>query len=533
MIFNPTEEQKLIINTKAKNTVIQAFAGTGKTTVLVEYSKANPNERFIYAAFNRAIKEEAETRFPRNVVCKTVHAIARSWFVSQGFDGNKIKPFIRRKLYHDFLSHKKASYDEIKKSEEVLRQFYISSISVIDDAFVKNCNVLNKSKEKSVAFYNAKVKRLAMLANIIWDNLKSINNNLIGYTHDSYLKLFQVNKVQIEGFSCILFDESQDSNDVITDIVLSQNMNKIFVGDKHQAIYQFRGSKDALSDFEENADEVLHLTETFRFGDNLAKLASNFLKNYKLEQNVMKGRTDLHTNIKDYFDEKEAMDILRDKFPEGITKIYRTNDSLFKDLHTIMNVFKLPFFINGDLSKYKFDTCLDVYYIMKNRRKDVKEFFLTKYTDLEQLREYAKSSKEEELKDIIDFVVEQSQNGIDTEEFVNKIKNQSQINKNNYFNFDRRNIIILTTAHVAKGLEWKNVLMSSDYFKCLDFKYINEKGEKASKSIFDLKKGYRANTLTEEEKSFYESEINLIYVTITRAKENLFVQHEMLNIINN
>lgn len=531
MIFKPTQEQEKIINSKANNTVIQAFAGTGKTTVLVEYSKKNPNENFLYAAFNRAIKEEAETKFPKNVLTKTVHSIAWGWFIGEGYNQAKIKPFIRTKLYHEFLSHKKASYDEIYKCLDILKLFYISNNLEIDDNFIKNTNIINKGKEKKATDYLKKIKRMTLLSNLIWDNFKEKNNNILGYTHDAYLKFFQVSKIQIPGFSGILFDESQDSNDVITDIILSQNTKKIFVGDKHQAIYQFRGAKDALSDFEKHADEVLHLTETFRFGDNLAKTASNFLKNYKQEQNIMQGRKDFDTNIIAYESDLEAMQQIEKNFPNGITKIYRTNAALFNDLSTIMNKLKLPFFINGDLSKYKFDTCLDVYYLMNDRRKDIKEFFITKYLDLEQLKEYAKSAKETDLIEVIDFVQEQNRDGIDTEEFINKIKYQSNKNKYNYFTQDQRNIIILTTAHVSKGLEWKNVLMSSDFFKCLDYIYFDEKGQKAKKSLFDLKYEYLTKTIKPDEKDFYESTINLIYVTITRAKEKLYLHNEMLNII--
>ena len=55
---------------------VMAFAGTGKTTTLVEYAKARHHMRFLYVAFNKSVQLEAAQKFPEHVVCKTSHALA-------------------------------------------------------------------------------------------------------------------------------------------------------------------------------------------------------------------------------------------------------------------------------------------------------------------------------------------------------------------------------------------------------------------------------------------------------------------------
>ena len=55
---------------------ITAFAGTGKTSTLVEYAKARPEWRFLYLAYNKAMQTEAVTKFPKNVDCRTLHSLA-------------------------------------------------------------------------------------------------------------------------------------------------------------------------------------------------------------------------------------------------------------------------------------------------------------------------------------------------------------------------------------------------------------------------------------------------------------------------
>ena len=68
-----TNEQKAIVNYDLNDTDVLkviAFAGTGKTTTLFEYTKARPHINFLYIAFNKSVQLEAERKFPRNVYRK-------------------------------------------------------------------------------------------------------------------------------------------------------------------------------------------------------------------------------------------------------------------------------------------------------------------------------------------------------------------------------------------------------------------------------------------------------------------------------
>jgi hypothetical protein len=47
-------------------------------------------------------------------------------------------------------------------------------------------------------------------------------------------------------------------------VISCQKVPKIFVGDSHQQIYQFRGAVDAMKRVD--AAKTLHLNQTFRFG---------------------------------------------------------------------------------------------------------------------------------------------------------------------------------------------------------------------------------------------------------------------------
>ncbi len=65
-----THEQSPIIQSKASKILVRAFAGTGKTTTLVGFAKANPTLRILYLCYNSSVEKAAKGKFPRNVVCK-------------------------------------------------------------------------------------------------------------------------------------------------------------------------------------------------------------------------------------------------------------------------------------------------------------------------------------------------------------------------------------------------------------------------------------------------------------------------------
>ncbi|EGH45849.1 hypothetical protein PSYPI_27479, partial [Pseudomonas syringae pv. pisi str. 1704B] len=71
-----TEEQLPAIHSFAKKLLVQAFAGTGKTTTLVGYATHNSSVKMLYLCYNKAVEIAAKNRFPRNVTCKTAHGLA-------------------------------------------------------------------------------------------------------------------------------------------------------------------------------------------------------------------------------------------------------------------------------------------------------------------------------------------------------------------------------------------------------------------------------------------------------------------------
>ena len=78
--MNLTAEQSEIINSTG-NIKINAVAGSGKTTTVIEYAKSRPRtSKILYLAFNRSVKLEARKIFEQRIEqyrVKTAHSLVR------------------------------------------------------------------------------------------------------------------------------------------------------------------------------------------------------------------------------------------------------------------------------------------------------------------------------------------------------------------------------------------------------------------------------------------------------------------------
>jgi F-box protein 18 (helicase) len=106
----------------------------------------------------------------------------------------------------------------------------------------------------------------------VWKRMIDTRDKDIRMSDDGYLKLFQLSKPEIRGYDCLLVDEAQDLTPAIISLVTCQACAKIFVGDTHQQIYGFRGATNALEQI--SANRIFHLTESFRFGPEIAYVSA-------------------------------------------------------------------------------------------------------------------------------------------------------------------------------------------------------------------------------------------------------------------
>ncbi len=445
---------------------VMAFAGTGKTTTLVEYARQRPHLKFLYIAFNKSVQMEAAAKFPSNVTARTSHALA---FRSKGHPHrDRLVPGFRANQVMEALGIKQM--EDARFAMETLNSYLVS-----DHAKVAQRHIPGHAR----AFYRKNGRSmpdLVELANQLGRLMCKGGDETIGMLHDGYLKLFQLSR-PILPYDCILLDEAQDINPVTAALVLSQAdaglrhrpASIIMVGDNHQQIYSFRGARDTLETLE--ADQTLYLTQSFRFDNNVARVANMVLDEYKGEKRPIRG-----TPVKGR--EKPKWD------KDHHTVIARTNAALFDKAVGLYRKQAIAF--TGGVGGYRMDILGDVFYLYNRERDRIRDAYIKGFDTFGDLRSYARTVEDMELLSVCAVV----------EKYTASIPKHIKGIREKAVEPDRASVT-LTTAHKAKGLEWDNVLLMDDFTPLMQ-----DDGPKTSKGTDP-------------------DEYNLIYVAMTRARINL------------
>lgn len=420
MSHNLTDEQSDVVCSSAKTMVVNAYAGTGKTSVLVEYAKRRPNSRMLYLAFNRSIKEEASRRFPRNVRCVTTHGLAYAGFGAQ---------------FKDKLGNPKAFH--VAKALD-LSNVDAGRVLVTVTAFLTSGDREIGERHAAQALSRAKPEELSDLiiqAKRAWAAMRDLTSP-VPMPHDGYLKLYQLSNPRIDA-DVILFDEAQDANPVTLDIVQQQSCGKVFVGDRFQSIYQFRGAVNALAEIQ--ADEYLDLTASFRFGAGVASIASGLLMDFCGAVKPVRG-----------FGEHATVFTVDQSRPHAI--LARTNGRLFTEAVRLLQD-DAPFGFAGGVAGYRMELVLDVFRLYAHRVSEIKDPFLRSFKSFQAMCDYADELDDKELKSMAGVVDEYR---FDIPKLVQEITTRA-------IEPLTGNEVVLSTAHKAKGLEWLDVVLLDDF----------------------------------------------------------------------
>jgi len=464
--MNLTREQKAIVNFNlGRQDVLKviAFAGTGKTSTLIEYTRARPRHRFLYIAFNKSVQLEASQKFPRNTQCKTAHSLA--WWNFGDKYKHKLVPSLKPYTIMDLV--KTDDYESAKFVIETLSAYLVSMDEKISK---KHMSLLARQYCKNNKYDPSDVVKKAGL---LWAMMCDENDKDVGMVHDGYLKLYQLSRPVLR-FDCILLDEAQDTNPVTSDIVLSQSCPKILVGDPHQQIYSFRGARDAMKSIK--ATQTMYLTHSFRFGSEIAWLANQILHSFKGETQNLFGLK--NTGAITEFSDKTY------------TFIARTNAVVFDEAVKLYKKQKIGFV--GGIAGYRLDDIVDTYYLYSKKKGKIKNGYIKSFPSFSEMLSFANTVSDWELKNRC-TIVEKYKSKIPY--FVKGITYKAVA--------PERADVLFSTAHKCKGLEFKRVRLANDFQKLL----------LAGKPI--------------KTKDISLDEFNLIYVSVTRAQEKLEISERL------
>lgn len=478
----PTEEQQEAVShfLRGGSLKINAYAGTGKTSTL-ELLAHSTTKQGQYIAFNTSIVRDAEKRFPKSVHCSTVHSLAYRASPS-GFKSNpdKMTKRLNANQLAEILGFKRWSIDSKHALQprsqaylvlETLRRFMQSSDVNLKEQHVPRHGALISAPEqtmKEVAAFTMKA------ANCVWDRMK-VKEDPMPLGHDGYLKLWALTDPVIAG-DFILLDEAQDTNSVVLEVLRKQPAQMIYVGDKYQQIYEWRGAVNAMEKVDTNNET--YLTTSFRFGAAIADAASRVLRLLG-EQRPLKGNPSITSRI--------------GHVAKPRANLARTNASTISSVIETLDLGIRPHLVGG--TKELMDLLRGVQDLKEGRQSTVSEFF--GFEDWAELVGFAKSDEGSHLLSFVNLV---------------EARGERQLMWALGRTVDEENSnLTISTAHKAKGREWTSVSLADDF--------VSSKARKPLAREAHVASGHDP------------AELRLLYVALTRAKHEVSVPEKIVTLL--
>jgi DNA helicase-2/ATP-dependent DNA helicase PcrA len=466
------------IETQTGHVMVQAVAGSGKSTTLIECMKrAKGNSLFV--AFNKSIATELSTKVPSHVTACTLHSIGLKTITKNlGFvkvDNKKLVWIMNKIPATSFLT----SMNGFEKSEVFkLRKQITDLVSIWKNTLIDYNN--NEEVYKIADHYNINFDPdiLGLARSVIVKSLSQTSS----VDFDDMIYLPVALKLPMNKFDNVFVDECQDLNRSQIEMVLNMckkpNGRIIAVGDSKQSIYGFRGADtNAMSRIKEvlNAKE-LPLSVSYRCPVSHVRLAQEIV------DYILPGPEAIEGTI-DYIKEESFISNVVEEVNPLI--LCRTNAPLISYAIKLIKVGKKAFVRGADIGNYLKGIVIGFNASgISEFNEKVNQWESTQLGLLEKRR--ASNAVKETIIDYADVLrafSDQSSSPKDIEDMIDRIFS------------DNNEGIIFSSVHRAKGLEANNV-----YIIRPDQLPLVRNGQKEWE---------------------IEQEMNLKYVALTRSKNKL------------
>jgi DNA helicase II / ATP-dependent DNA helicase PcrA len=299
--------------------LVQAVAGSGKTTTIVEGVRRALGSS-LFLAFNKSIAEELRSRIGSAGECKTLNALGhRLWMInrpSSKLDIDKLKKITSNLMNREELN----DFGYIVQRAVGLGKN--NALGIGEDALQEEFEALIDNYFDVPAEHLSKIASWALAAFTI--SLK----DEVTFDFDDQVYGPILHNWQFPLFSNVFVDECQDLSPIQHLMLLAltnQGARIIGVGDRHQAIYGFRGasreSMDLLKERFKMAE--LPLSITYRCPQSVVTLAQRYCPEIRAKENAPAG------SVCERFDETAGIYDDPELWKQGLV-ICRTNAPLFR-----------------------------------------------------------------------------------------------------------------------------------------------------------------------------------------------------------
>ena len=466
--MKPTQEQIKIyeeIENTENHVVINAGAGTGKTTTIVSASqRINCNAAFL--AFNKSIATELAERLPSNVEAKTFHAFGFAAIRNAGLrtkvNNRKCHYIVQELLGKDCYTAPITKLVSLVKG------------SMIDGKDVASIRKLIDEYNISFESYREEEQAIQAIPSI----LTLCKTQTYHIDFDDMIWLPLANNYPLPHYEMVFVDEAQDFNEAQRELIVRvvNGGRCIIVGDRNQAIYGFRGAdSNSISRFIERltAESERDVTElplsiSWRCPKSVVAEANRYVSEFTCPDDAIDGAVFVNAQFN-----PQPQDMV----------LCRYNAPLVGAFYELISEGKSAYILGRDMTK---GLVKAVQRITKNNHMGVEEFkqlflqdFEFNYAKLMNNNKQNQAFALEDKRDCIMIFVEKATTVGGIIEEIKRV-----------FDGNDKGEIMLSTVHKAKGLEADNVYVL------------------ATERMPHPKGGTEEN--------------NICYVAITRAKKNLF-----------
>jgi hypothetical protein len=428
--YQPTPEQAQIIDAarNGANLVIQAGAGTGKTSTLKMVAR-EVTVPSLYIAYNRAIADEARASFPDSVQCKTGHSLAfgavgrnyRHRLNGPRQPARRAAELLGINTWLDLGALRVSPVQIARIAIETVSRFCYSADPAVAAEHVPHQTGMTRDDHKALT------NTVLPFARRAWADIIS-PDGLLRFDHDHYLKIWALTNPVLP-VELVMLDECQDSNPLVANLVQSQtHAQQIAVGDSAQQLYAWRGAVDALTEWP--ADRRLYLSQSWRFGTKIAEEANKWLSLLDTPLRLS-GNPSLASTLADL------------PAPDAI--LCRTNGEAMGQCMTLMGAGHRVALVGGGAGIKR----------LAEAARDLKDGRRTSHPELwvfgtwGEVQDFADEPQGRDLRPFVDLI---DSHGVDT-----IIRAVDQLAD------EKRADTIVSTGHKAKGREWDSVRIAKDF----------------------------------------------------------------------
>jgi len=282
--MNLTQEQSAYIDaaSNGEDILLQARAGTGKTSTNIELAKANRNKTFHFAVFNKKNEVEMLPKLPSNCNGSTWHGFGLSQFkVRLTIDNKKVPNLVKTK------------YDPSKEKDYKAKQNLIAKGNAVVDlvSLLKNHSIAPTLNDANniIEHFESECDDPEFALACLYQSDKSMKIDF-----DDMIRFPLIKGWVKPKFDIFIGDECQDNTKIRT--LFLKELNRLgvqigTVGDDMQSIYGWAGADcDAMANIELAIKaRLMPLTVNFRCGKNIILEAQKLVPDIKAHEDAIDG----------------------------------------------------------------------------------------------------------------------------------------------------------------------------------------------------------------------------------------------------